>query len=748
MAEALDLSCFVRRDADGAATMDFALEGADCAACIDDIEGGLCNQKGVVSARLNVTTRRLAVVWRQGETEPQVIVERLAALGYKAHPFELHRLEAEDVAHTKWLIRCLAVASFAMMNVMLLSVSVWSGAGSDISLETRDFFHWLSALLVMPAAAYAGQPFFRSAFASLRSGRLNMDVPISLGIVLAIGMSLYETLHSAEHAYFDSAIMLMVFLLLGRTLDQVMRVKMRAAAANIAALKGDFAHRVEASGELKTVPVAALAAGDLVLVRPGDRVPADATIISGASDLDESVITGETLRRMVGEGARVWAGSLNGAGAITLRVTSAGEATLIDEVKRLVEQASEAKSRYRRLADRASAIYAPLVHLTALITIVGWLLAGASVHFALVTAISVLIITCPCALALAVPAVQVVATGSLFRAGVYLNASDAIERLAEVDHVVFDKTGTLTLPQPRVANAADMPADMLACAARLALSSRHPLAATLVRAVGGSLLIENAREVAGSGVVAMIDGVEARLGGAGFCGVEMGSPAAASDASLIFMRWGDRTCVIEIRQALRADARDVADALRARGVTLSILSGDRPEAVAPVAAALGILDWRGGVRPDEKIAAIAALAGAGRKVLMIGDGLNDAPALAGAHASISPIDAVDIARAKADAMFLGERLQPVVTALDVSRKAHALMRQNLWLAVIYNAIAVPLAIAGFVTPLIAAAAMSGSSILVTLNALRARSRRPQASAPSTASPPARPVLTTAAKAPS
>ncbi|MFN3888933.1 MAG: heavy metal translocating P-type ATPase [Beijerinckiaceae bacterium] len=722
MAEAADLSCFVRSAAEGAATMDFALEGADCAACIDDIEGGLKAAKGVISARLNVANRRLAVSWLPEETDAYAIVQRLAALGYKAHPFDLHRIESEDTEQTKWLIRCLAVASFAMMNVMLLSVSVWSGAVSDITPETRDFFHWLSALLVMPAAAYAGQPFFRSALAGLRARKLNMDVPISLGILLAIGMSLYETMNSAEHAYFDSAIMLLVFLLLGRTLDQIMRVKMRAAAANIAAMKGDFAQRIETSGEVKTVPVAVLAAGDIVLVRPGDRIPADATIVAGASDIDESVITGETLHRPVSEGAKIWAGSINGAGAITLRVTSAGEATLIDEVKRLVDQASEAKSRYRRLADRASAVYSPLVHLTALFTVIGWLIAGASVHFALITAIAVLIITCPCALALAVPAVQVVAAGSLFRSGVYLNASDAIERIAEVDHVVFDKTGTLTLPEPRVANAGELPSDLLLAAARLSLSSRHPLAATLSRAVGASAPLEGAREVAGAGVIAMIDGAEARLGGAAFCDVPERT-GGASDSSLIYVRWGDRTGTIEIRQALRSDARAVVDALRARGLGVSILSGDRPEAVAPVAAALGVDEWRGGVKPNDKIGAIADLTRAGRKVLMIGDGLNDAPALAGAHASISPIDAADIARARADAMFLGERLQPVIVALDLSRKARSLMRQNLWLAVIYNTIAVPLAVAGFVTPLIAAAAMSGSSILVTLNALRARAAR-------------------------
>jgi P-type Cu2+ transporter len=743
MADALDLTCFVRLAADGAASMDFALEGVDCAACIDDIEGGLKSGPGVVSARLNVASRRLSVAWRPEVTGPEKIAARLAALGYRAHPFDLHRLEAEDVAQIKWLIRCLAVASFSMMNVMLLSVSVWSGAVTDIMPETRDFFHWLSALLVMPAAAYAGQPFFRSALAGLRARKLNMDVPISLGVCLAIGMSLYETLHSAEHAYFDSAIMLLVFLLLGRTLDQMMRVKMRAAAANIAALKGDFANRIEPSGDVRIVPVAALACGDTVLVRPGERVPADAEIVAGASDLDERVITGETLRRLAGQGDRVWAGSLNGAGALTLRVTAAGAATLIDEVKRLVEQASEAKSRYRRLADRAAAIYSPMVHLAALLTIAGWLLVGASVHFALITAISVLIITCPCALALAVPAVQIVATGSLFRSGVYLNASDAIERIAEINHVVFDKTGTLTLPQPQVANLGEVDADLRAIAGRLALSSRHPLAATLARAHGAQHPMDDAREIAGAGVEAMVDGQTARLGAASFCGVADARERAA-DVSLIFMRLGARTATFEVRQALREDARAVVDALRVRGVTVSILSGDRPEAVAPVAAALGVADWRGGVKPDEKIAAISALAAAGRKTLMIGDGLNDAPALAGAHASMSPIDAVDIARAKADALFLGERLQPVLTAFDVSRKARALMRQNLWLAVVYNAFAVPLAVAGYVTPLIAAAAMSGSSILVTLNALRARAPSSAAAQAPNANDPALRVAAQAA----
>jgi len=743
--ETLDLAHFIRRDADGAAAMDFAIEGSDCAACIDDIETAACAAPGVASARLNVASRRLSVRWggagADARVDAQAVVETLAARGFRAHAFEMRRLESEDQERMRFLLRCLAVAAFAMMNVMLLSVAVWSGAVSDIERETRDFFHWVSALLVLPAAAYAGQPFFRSAWASLRARRLNMDAPISLGVLLALGVSLHETWTHAAHAYFDSAAMLLTFLLAGRTLDSAMRLKMHAAAANIAALKGDYAQRMNEDGETVAVPVAALRAGERVLVRPGERAPADGVVLSGASQVDVSVVTGETERREVGAGAQVWAGSLNGSGALVMRVTAAGESSLIDEARRLMDQASEARSRYRLLADRAAAIYSPFVHLTAASTLVFWLALGADVHFAVVTAISVLIITCPCALALAVPAVQVVAAGAMFRAGLYLNSADALERLSEIDHVVFDKTGTLTLPMKRVANAADVAPDLLALAGRLARASRHPLAGAVAACAPAGAPLADVCEETGAGVRACMEGVEARLGSAAFCDVAEESRAQDADVSALYLRWGARVARLEIRQALRADAVEVVAQLRARGLGVSILSGDRDAAVAPVAARLGVADWRGGVTPAEKITDIQALAAQGRRVLMVGDGLNDAPALAGAHAALSPMEAVDMARAGADAVFLGDKLQPVVVALDLARQARALMRQNLLASVIYNVVAAPLAIAGLVTPLIAAAAMSGSSILVVANALRVRrpaverrARQPRAPAEGLRSP--------------
>ena len=311
MAEALDLSMFVKHADAGMAHMTLAVEGVGCAACIRKIEGGLKQIPGILDARLNFTNRRLAVDWRDGELDAGQVIEALQRIGYRAHPFEPERAEAEEARQSKWLLICLAVAGFAAMNIMLLSVSVWSGNIGDMTPETRDLFHWLSALIALPAAGYAGQPFFQSALRAVRARQLNMDVPISVGVTLALAMSVYETATHAAHAYFDSAIMLLFFLLCGRYLDHAVRRKTRAVAGNLAALKADMAHRFDAGGELVRVPAAALKPGDRLLVRPGDRVAADGIVIAGASEIDESLVTGETARRTIAPGAVVYAGSVN-----------------------------------------------------------------------------------------------------------------------------------------------------------------------------------------------------------------------------------------------------------------------------------------------------------------------------------------------------------------------------------------------------------------------------------------------------
>src|SRR6266540_3219097 len=721
-----DFSHYVRHLGSGLSHIDLAVEGVTCAGCMGKIERGLSALPDVTLARVNLTDRRVALEWKQGALDPIRFIDRLAELGYKAYPFETASAEALEAEQSRFLLRCLGVAAFATMNVMMLSIPVWSGNVSDMIPEQRDFFHWLSALIALPAAAYSGQPFFRSAWRALRARTTNMDVPISIGIVLALAMSVMETIHHAEHAYFDAALMLITFLVAGRYLDQSMRRRTRAVAGNLAALKAETATKFVGADEISEVPIAAVQAGDMVLLRPGERSAVDGSVIEGQSKIDQSLITGETLPVKAGPGTAVYAGTLNLSGALRVRVSAASEGTLLAEISRLLDNAVQARSRYAQLADRAARLYAPVVHAAAVLTMLGWVAFGASWHDAIVTAIAVLIITCPCALGLAIPAVQVVAAGALFRSGLLLNAGDAIERLADVDTVVFDKTGTLTLPQPEAVNAADVPPDVLALAGRLALASSHPLAAAVARAAGAKTPLEGAVEEPGQGVRAVLDGAELKLGRPSFCGARHEADALAladPEASAIAFQRGHERYAFAVCQQLRQDAVAVVASLRARGFAVEILSGDRVEAVSHVARAVGIDTWRAGVTPAEKIAHIEVLKRAGRKVLMVGDGLNDAPALAAADVSLSPIGAVHLSQAAADAVFLGERLAPVAEALLLAPKAKRLMRQNLWLAVIYNAIAVPIAVAGLATPLVAALAMSGSSVLVTVNALRAKRRR-------------------------
>jgi len=720
-----DWEAFVTPGDNGAAHMDLAIEGITCAACMGDIERGVRQLPGIERARVNLTSHRLAVDWQSDQTEAGDIVAALDRLGYKAHPFDpADQRERQDKTGRE-LLRAMAVSGFAGMNIMLLSISVWSGNVTDITPETRDFFHWLSALIALPTVAYAGRPFVRSAVSALLGGRLNMDVPIVIGVALAVALSVVQTIQHHEHAYFESAVMLLFFLLVGRYLDHNMRRKTQSFAENIAALKADVAARISPNGDVREVPLSKIETGDLVLVSAGERVPVDGVIEDGKSEIDQSLVTGETALQTVSAGDEVYAGTLNAEGVIKVRVRGASGATLLDEVNRLLETAAQAKSSYVRMADRAAQLYAPVVHAASALTFLGWLAVGMDWQPALVIAISVLIITCPCALGLAIPAVQVVASGQLFQSGVLLNSGDAIERLAEADTIVFDKTGTLTLATPELFGKIDRQDPDVRLAARLALSSRHPLAAALAREVGAEAPFADVREVSGSGVEAQVDGDVLRLGSAEFCGTSQTEVARALagtvGASVIVFRAGDRPArIIPLSQSLRPDARAAIDRLKAAGYRVEILSGDREDAVSRIAKDLGVADYRASVKPAGKIDRLEELKAKGKSVLMVGDGLNDAPALAGANVSMSPVTAVHLSQAAADAVFLGDKLGAVPDALEISKRARAAMIQNLWISTIYNIVAVPIAVAGYVTPLMAALAMSGSSIAVTANALRLR----------------------------
>ncbi|SMF40419.1 Cu2+-exporting ATPase [Tistlia consotensis] len=720
----VDATAYVQLADDGGRRLHLLVEGVHCGGCVRRIERGLAELPGVEEARLNLTTRRLTVGWHGERRFAGEVVRKVEGLGYRVVPYEPSRLTADDTRSEKELLRCLAVAGFAAANVMLLSIAVWAGAGEESGSALRDMLHWFSALIALPAIAYAGRPFFRSALAALKARSANMDVPISLGVLLAAGMSLHETATGGPHAYFDSAVTLLFFLLVGRYLDRRARGRARSAAERLLALGAQAVTVLQDDGSQLLVPPEQVAPGATVLVAAGERIAVDGEVASGSSEIDSQLITGETLLQAAGPGARVFAGTTNVSAPLRLTVTATGEKTLLAEIVRLMECAEQRKARFVGLADRLSRIYAPVVHLAALGAFLGWaLIGGLAWQQALLIAVAVLIVTCPCALGLAVPAVQVMASGRLMRRGILLKSATALERLAEVDTVVFDKTGTLTEGRPELRREAPPTGtgdEALSEAGALAANSRHPLARALVRALPDVPAAEGVVEVPGCGLERLTEAGPVRLGNRRWLGLD--DEAAGDDAGegpeLWLCRPGRAPVRFAFEDRLRSDAAAVVAELQRRGLAVELLSGDRAPTVMAVAGRLGIAGAQAGLTPAGKVARLEALAAQGRKVLMVGDGLNDAPALAAASVSLSPSSAIDISQTAADAVFQGTRLDPVLEVLEVARRAEALVRQNFGLAILYNLFAVPLAVAGFVTPLIAAVAMSCSSLTVIGNALR------------------------------
>jgi Cu2+-exporting ATPase len=704
-------------------TTTLAVQGMHCGACMRKVENALGALPGVVSARANLSASRVVAVHRAPQVASTDLADALGNAGFKAAELIVDAIDPQR-ATDQALLQRTGVAGFAAANIMLLSVSVWSGATGDMTPAVQALFHWLSALIALPAVGYAGTPFFRSAIDAIRNRRLNMDVPISLGVLLATGMSLYQTTRGSEQVYFDAAVTLLFFLLIGRTLDQSVRRRAAGAAANLLGLRASTAAVLQPDGTTKRLGARALEPGMRILTVAGERFAVDGRLVKGEGQIDASLVTGESVPVAVRPGDLLYAGTLNLSGTLEMQATATDENTLLAEIGRLMASAEQARGRYVRLADRAARFYAPAVHILGLATLLGWLALGHGWEMALTAAIAVLIITCPCALALAVPVVQVAATSRLFAQGVLVKAPDALERLAEVDTIVFDKTGTLTRGEPCLIPDPSLSRAVLLDAASLAAASRHPYARAIVRAAEAAELVvrpaDAVTETPGFGLEASAALGSARLGSAAWCGVE----AEGSDLATVWYRRGDAPAVpLTFQDRLRSDAKSVVACLHGAGFRVGLLSGDRSGVVAAVASAAGINEWRGEVLPAGKLARLARLEAEGCRVLMVGDGLNDAPALAAGHASLSPANAADIAQTAADAIIQVERLGPVLEAIGVARAAKRLALQNFAIAIGYNAVFVPLAILGLVTPLLAAIAMSASSIAVTANAIRLRRMR-------------------------
>jgi P-type Cu2+ transporter len=704
------------------ATTTLAIANMHCGGCMRKVETTLAAVPGVVSARANLSLKRVSASHLPGGLQAIALIDALDRAGFAAAELAATSAKDRDPADQDYLRR-IGVAAFAATNIMLLSVSVWSSDGTEMSPAIRSFFHWLSALVALPAIAYAGVPFFRSAAQALSRRRVNMDVPISLGITLATLMSVYQSIRGTEQVYFDAAITLLFFLLLGRFLDQRMRAKAAGAAANLIGLAATSATVVKDDGSLLRVSTKALAPGMRIHVAAGERVAADGRLVQGSGEVDQSLISGESSPCRVAPGAFIYAGSINLSNPLMVEATTGSDNTLLAEIAQLMATAEQARGCYVRLADRAARLYAPLVHALGLATFLGWLWSGQGWEAALTAAIAVLIITCPCALALAVPAVQVAATSRLFDRGVLVKAPDALERLAEVDTVVFDKTGTLTLGRPDLRNAGAIDRASLAAAAALAANSRHPYARAIVEAARDrGLAIQPAAgtgEVAGFGLERESARGRERLGSPAWCGREN----AEEGVTVCYRAVDGAITSFSLADQLRPDAAETIRRLVRADFAVEILSGDRASVVAAVARDLGVEDFGVGLLPTDKIRRLAELAAAGRKVLMVGDGLNDAPALGSAHASLSPSTAADISQTAADALFQGEALAPVLQTLGVARAARRMALENFAITVGYNVIFVPLAVAGHVTPLLAAIAMSVSSLAVTANALRLRTKK-------------------------
>lgn len=711
-----DLSAFLKRGADGASSVELLVRGARCAACLSKIEREVRSLPNVSEARLNLTTGKLTVGFQGAGADPARVIEALERLGYPATPYDPGQAQAAYDREGRALILAMAVAAFGAMNTMMFSVPLWAGLfGQELGPATRTVMMWLSGAVGAPCAIYAGMPFFKSAWRSLKAGRANMDVPISIGVILTLAISFSETVLKGRDAYFDAAVSLLFLLLIGRWLDHQLRAKARSAAGDLLALQAPAATRLE-DGVERRVPLSELVPGDVLLVRPGERLPVDAVVEDGVSELDNALLTGETAPAAVGPGQLCRAGAVNLTGLLRLKVAARSEDSALAGIARLVEAGAQSRSRYVRLADKAAAVYVPVVHTVAALTFVGGWALGLGPREALIRAVAVLIVTCPCALGLAVPAVQITASARLFRKGVLVKSGAALERLAEVDHVIFDKTGVLTEGAPRLVDPA--PA-AVALAAPLARASRHPLARALSAEAGTGLIADDVREHAGLGVEGVIGGRRARLGRAAFVGVEQRD---GSETELWFGFEGDTKIRFRFTDAVRQDAAETLAALQARGLTVEVLSGDVPAAVRRVAADVRAPAWRAGLTPQEKAEAVDARAAAGRKVLMVGDGLNDAAALAKAHAAMAPGTALEASQNAADLVFSGHGLMAVVDAIDVARSARSRALENFGFASLYNLVAAPAAILGFINPFVAALAMSGSSLVVTLNALRTGGR--------------------------
>ncbi|MAI62066.1 MAG: hypothetical protein CBB87_06190 [Micavibrio sp. TMED27] len=709
---------------EGELSINLLANGIYCAACIQKIESTIRKEKNVTYVRLNFSTKKLLIKWTGKPEEANNFVKKIENLGYQPAPYNLETQQSEVRKQERFLLLCLGVSGFAMGNIMLLSVSLWMTDAETMGPAMRDFLHWVSAIIAIPTLLYAGRPFYRSAFSVLHKGHTNMDVPITVALFLASSISLYEVINSAEHVYFDSSVMLLFFLLIGRYLDFRAKKHATSTATELLSSLTGFAN-VIIDNDIKRMPISELKENMIILLSAGEKLPVDGVILEGESEIDTSLVTGETLPQNVKKDDFVYAGTLNIAAPIKITVRKEAKQTLLSDIIDLTEKAQQYQSHYTRIADKTASYYTPIVHLIAIAAFLYWsLYVHVSWQDALMISVTVLIITCPCALGLAVPVVQVLTTSKLLKNGIILKSGDALEKLASITTVIFDKTGTLTKGQLELIGVYNDQDIQLSAA--LASNSNHPLCKSLGKYAQNHFSIQQnqykirdiseVKEVKGQGIEAKYKNCTIKIGNRRYCG-DKNAPKTPNTELWLQDEYGKRT-PLYFEDKIKDDAYETVQKFQKKCKNVALLSGDTKTVTAKVAKALNIEEHRGEQLPTEKYNFIKNLKENGEKVLMVGDGLNDTPSLALADASIAPGTALELAQRHSDIVYMSNKTSPIYDTYIASKTSLSLIKQNIALAIIYNVIAIPIAFMGYATPLIAAIAMSGSSIIVICNSYR------------------------------
>jgi Cu2+-exporting ATPase len=697
------------------------IEGMHCTACVWLIERALGAMQGVVSIQVNVVARRARVVWRDSEITLPQILQALPRIGFQALPLDAQGLDDARRQESRAALKRLLVAGFGAMQAMMFAPALYLGATASLDVPTRELLRWVSFLVATPVVLYSARPFFAGALRSLRLGQLGMDVPVAFAIAAVYAASFIEALRGSGEVYFDSISMFVFFLLAGRYLE--MRARHRACDLTDALVKltPPFADRRLEDGTLQRIAIRELRVGDCVHVSEGSIVPADGALLSERCSVNEALLSGESAPVSKRRGDLLIAGSILEDGPVQLRIERVGAATALACVAALVGRAQAARPQLVCVGERAAARFVGLVFALTALTIAAWAFVDPSRAFT--AAVAVLVISCPCAFALAVPAAITRALAALARSGVLVAKPDAIQALAECTHALFDKTGTLTeaslsLTDVETFNGVSR-GEALRMAASLARQSRHPAARVIAAAhpdQDGNAL-DSVVSHPGLGVSAFIAGRELRLGRSDFA-VPAGPVAREYDDAVLLADDSGPIAAFRLCERLRVDAGAAIDALKQQGVTILIASGDSSARVSNIAERLGVSSWRARQLPAEKLAWLATLRAEGARVLAVGDGVNDAPVLAGADVAIALAEGAELAQASSDIVLTGGRLDVIAPARAIAQQTLAIVRQNQRWALLYNFAAVPLAALGFVPPWLAALGMSLSSLGVILNTLR------------------------------